>query len=325
MLHNAFIVLLLLAICACNFGKRPSNQLQPIHIALPKALSMGLIILAYEHGYFTEQGLDVHLDWYPSGRDASDALFQGKADLAASYDTVVIINNLQGRKQKIYSKLHSAKFSTAVLARKDHGIERPDQILGKTVGVPFRTNAQYFLESWLENELIRSSLVNIRNTDPEDLQRLLLSGEIDALAVWEPYLSEIKAELGDNGIIFELEDYMENSFLIGDSKKEKPIPIEKVLHALYKAQQLLNQDDQAFDTVFRALDFANKETMQGIWDKMFLDLGVNHILLTQLLFQKYFLIESQQFMDLGPRLSSDFDTKPLASVQPFLVTLVTIP
>ena len=95
-----------------------------------------------------------------------------------------------------------------IVARRSAGIARLEDLRGKRVGTQLQSSAAYFLESMLKSVgLTAEDVVSVpfmAHTDssiallPERLQ----SGELDAVALWEPQVQRAKLAIGDDAIEF---------------------------------------------------------------------------------------------------------------------------
>jgi taurine transport system substrate-binding protein len=80
-----------------------------------------------------------------------------------------------------------------LVVRNGSGIEKPEDLAGKTVAVPFVSTTHYSLLAALKHWGIDPSTVKIVNARPPEIAAAWERGDIDAAYVWDPALGAIKA------------------------------------------------------------------------------------------------------------------------------------
>ena len=127
-----------------------SGPVDKITIAVSSQPISALIYIAQAKNYFRDQGLDVTLQGYSTGKEALQATADKKADLGTVADTPFVIFSLNStEKIDIISTIGTSDENLAIVARKDKGILNPIDLTGKKIGVTLGTNGQYFLDSFL--------------------------------------------------------------------------------------------------------------------------------------------------------------------------------
>lgn len=124
------------------------------------------------------------------GADVVNALASGDVDIGnigTSPLAAAASRNLPIEVFFIASKLGGSE-ALAVSSRS--GIQNPQDLIGKTVAVPFVSTAHYSLLSALKHWNISDSQVKIINLRPPEISAAWERGDIDAAYVWEPALSK---------------------------------------------------------------------------------------------------------------------------------------
>ena len=80
-----------------------------------------------------------------------------------------------------------------LVVRNGSGIEKPEDLAGKTVAVPFVSTTHYSLLAALKHWGIDPATVKIVNARPPEIAAAWERGDIDAAYVWDPTLGAIKA------------------------------------------------------------------------------------------------------------------------------------
>ena len=267
------LVVALLALALAYFGTlgrapAPPLALEKLSIALPALPHAALLHIAAAKGFFSEEGLDVTLMPVSHGKAAIDLLAQGKADLATAAEAPFVLAVMKGADFSIVASVLNLSFGSAIVARRDHGIVAPRDLLGKKVGVTFGTTADYFLWAFLIRHKLAPASVTLLDIEPAQLQYHLAKGSIDAIASWQPIVSDTVAALGENGATFNVVNmYTETQVVIGHSDflKGHPQALEKLLRALLKAEHFArDQPEQALKLVAERLKIDSK-VLQPVW------------------------------------------------------------
>ena len=223
---------------------RPTGPLEKITFADAGQPIGGLFHIAIINGYFQNEGLDVSLKRFTSGRDALNAVLQGKYDLATVAETPIMHSALRGEKIYTIATIGTTQKSIAVIGRKDKGISTPGTLKGKKIGVSIGTNGEFFLDTFLLMHGITKNEVEIVNLNPEEMFGALVNGPVDAVSSWEPYLYKLKNELGNKGITFYGEGIYTWTWNIAAGQKfvhKNPEMIKKALRALIKAEEFVQK------------------------------------------------------------------------------------
>jgi taurine transport system substrate-binding protein len=80
----------------------------------------------------------------------------------------------------------------ALAVRNGSGIEKPEDLVGKKIAVPFVSTAHYSLLAELKHWNIDPAKVTILNLRASDIPAAWARGDIDAAYVWDPALGKIK-------------------------------------------------------------------------------------------------------------------------------------
>lgn len=151
--------------------------------------------VAKEHGIFEKNGLDVALQRIPTGSTMPAALVGGSLNIAGLTAPVFLIAVENGLPLQIVagSSLQTANNSTGgVLARKDAGIRRPEDFVGKRVAAPGLNGAQHVtFMRWLKDKGVDPKRVTFVEAAFPQMGDMLRSGQIDATLPVEPFLSRI--------------------------------------------------------------------------------------------------------------------------------------
>jgi len=181
-----------------NACKKKSDGNFVLNIGYGGSLCEAPLHIAYEKGYFKEEGLEVDLIKLASGT-AFDALTAGRIDACFALLAAIIQPLSNGLPAKITSGLHTGCDVTLVKA--DSGIKKPEDLRGKKVGIPSMTGSP----TVYTKRVLADHGVDIRAESSEvefviynntDLPLVLANGSVDAIALNEPTSSIAANEYG---------------------------------------------------------------------------------------------------------------------------------
>lgn len=173
-----------------------------VRLALSSTPHAALLMLAAEKDYLRDEGLDVSIVPVSHGKMALDLLARGEVDLATAAEVPFVTAVLDGQPVSILASMLSVSDEMAVVARRDRGIASPADLVGKRVGVPRGTSADYFLSALLIRHRLPRDGVTLVDLPPGRLADELARGRIDAASTWQPVRGDAESGLGAQGISF---------------------------------------------------------------------------------------------------------------------------
>ncbi|KQU82129.1 taurine ABC transporter substrate-binding protein [Ensifer sp. Root31] len=134
------------------------------------------------------------VDWrqFSSGGDISTALASGNVPIGVIGSTGTTAAATRGVDLELFWILDNIGKSEALVAREGSGIEKPEDLVGRSVAVPFVSTSHFHLLVGLEQVWkVDPREVNILNMKPPQIVAAWQRGDIDAAYVWPPALSEL--------------------------------------------------------------------------------------------------------------------------------------
>lgn len=247
----------------------PTGPPEKITIAHPTTFNGALVPIALVKGYFTEEGLDATLQLHAFGKQALNALIEEKADLATAADTPIMFAVMNGKKITIPAVIQTAGKNTAIVARKDLGINKPSDLKGKTIGVTRGTTSDFFTDAFLTVHGIDKKNVKIIDLKPDEMAAALAAGRVDAVSTWNPVLTQLQKALKHQGLTFYGETIYTEAFGLTarqDFVKQHPEAVKKVLRALIKAEVFVRQHPEESRRLVAEFIKADKALLDEIWD-----------------------------------------------------------
>ncbi|BBM89499.1 taurine-binding periplasmic protein [Spirochaetota bacterium] len=137
-------------------------------------------------------GYDIAWQRFDSGSSVISAMASGDLQLGVSGSSGIASAMSRGLPVELFWVLEDIADAEALVVRKGAGIITPQDLKGKTIGVPFAATTHFHLLFALEQFKIPEKSVKILNMQPNAIASAWSSGTIDAAFVWDPALGKIK-------------------------------------------------------------------------------------------------------------------------------------
>ena len=265
-----FAALLVVAVGLSACMQSTSEPVEQLTIGVFKGVFSSLIWIAESQGYFPDNGLDVKIqDEYETGIAPVRDAINGEVDIATGAEFVLVSASFDNKNLKAISTIDLSD-AIELVARKDHGITRPNDLRGKKIAIPKNTQAEFFLGRFLTFNDLSLDDVHIVGMSPSDLVDAIVAGTIDAAMIWEPNIFEISSRLGNNLITFPGQSGQDFYFLMVTTNEvimARREAIERFLKALLEAETFVKQyPDQAKDIITEWLG-VEEDYIASVWPK----------------------------------------------------------
>ncbi len=221
---------------------------EKITIGSPPTELGRLLFVAEQHGFLERNGLDATVELYQTGKLAVNSAMAGKLDVACCAEFVLVAEILAGNKNLRAFATYGYGEITELIARRDHGIAKPEDLRGKKIGLPLRTLSEFFLGRFLTFANLSIKDVDIVDINPLDLGTALAQGKVDAVMPWDPVTYEIKRQMGDKIISWPGQNNQPTYALLvarEETIKNRPGALERLLRALIQAEGFLMAHPQS--------------------------------------------------------------------------------
>lgn len=254
----------------CAGVEKPAGPLEKVTIGISAtSLLPSLVHIAKENGYFLEEGIDVEIKGYPTGKAALAATFNGEVDMATVADTPIVTNSFERNDFAVLVTILDSAQHAKALARKDSNINTPQDLVGKKVATTIGTTAHFFMVTFFTSNGIDTSDVEVVNLKPGEMVEAITSGDVDAIFAWEPNILKSQKSLGDNAIVLPSRVGYEATFnLVAMNKfiEDHPESIRKIIKALAKAEEFTKDNrEESIDIIASRLG-ADREDIDKLWD-----------------------------------------------------------
>jgi ABC-type nitrate/sulfonate/bicarbonate transport system substrate-binding protein len=200
--------------------------------------------VAQEAGLFRKHGLDVRINTGPSGSAMVSFLVNGQIESAFGSEIAGVANhNLDPNVVMVAQATRLVRW-IAVVGR---NIDTLDQLKGKKVGVARGSGGEVFWLAMLDKLKLNAADYTVVNVEAPEMVAALERGNIDAYAVWEPWVTRGLAAVKNTKVLRDQEGILEQGVYIYMNRgwiQKNPAPAEAFMRALVEATELINKDRQ---------------------------------------------------------------------------------
>jgi NitT/TauT family transport system substrate-binding protein len=254
---NVYVLLVCLgiALVISSCVEKPTKYTGPVEkitVAAAEYLTGTPVYIAEAQGFFKQNGLDVTIKGYKSGKAAGDALITGEADISTSAGNVFVRNSFEHADIRVFGTIAAAQ-RKELIARKDKGFTAINDLIGKKLGVTKKSGAEFQLGVFLAFNYLSYKDMEIVDLRPPEIVKAILNGDIDAAFTWDPYAYNIEEELGDNAISWPGgEDFYFVLIAKDDWIKNNPSAVERFIKSILEAEDYIKENSEI------AKEFAKK-------------------------------------------------------------------
>jgi NitT/TauT family transport system substrate-binding protein len=229
-----------------------SGPVERVTLGAEASLLSSSVWIADYKGYFKDEGLDVTLKKFDSGKQSFQAMLKGEVDLSTVAPTPLMFSSFERDDFCIFATFAHAEEDIKVIACKDKGISTSQDLIGKKIGTPAGTTGQFFVETYLIQNEIPASQVEIVDIAPSGLPGALANGEIDAIVIWEPHANNARQLLQNKAIRLPSSDVYQVNFnfmAMKEFAQDNPVILERFLRAIKRATIYINNNKQESQTI----------------------------------------------------------------------------
>jgi len=273
-------------ITGCTGTEKPAGPLEKVTIGISTtSLLPALIHIAEEKGYFLEEGIDVEIKGFPTGKAALAATFSGEVDMGTVADTPIVSNSFERNDFAVFMTIVDSAQHSKALARKDRNINTPQDLVGKKVATAIGTTAHFFMSVFLTLNGIDVSDVEIVNMKPGETVEAIANGDVDVIFAWEPNVLNAAKSLGDNAIILSSDVGYEATFNLVTMNgyiENNPGLIRKVIKSLAKAEEFVSNNREESIRIIALRLETDREGIDKLWDGYRFEISLSQSLILTL-------------------------------------------
>jgi taurine transport system substrate-binding protein len=169
----------------------PGTRADPVRIGYQTSVVPTAVAIV--DGAFARDA-GVPIDWrrFDSGAEVIRAMASGDIDIGSVGSSLVAAAAARDLPIETFLIASQLGISEALVVRNGSGISGPQDLVGKTVAVPFVSTCHYSLLAALAHWGLDRTRVKIVNLRPAEIPAAWARGDIDAAYVWDPALGRIK-------------------------------------------------------------------------------------------------------------------------------------
>ncbi len=302
----------------------------PLALGLPKEPLSALSWIAYKKGFYNDEGLDVTITPFMSGKKAvKNGLLINKIDAVTLSDVVIVMHSFEKNDFSLIATISSADNASRIIARTDRAVYRKEDLSGKHISTEEGSADHFFMYNFFLSHGISENDIKISFLNVEHLVEQFLLGQIDAFSSREPFITQAKNKLFDKAIIFQEPGiYIKSVSLVIKNTYLQTYPKagKRMLQALLKAEVFARENiKEAQAIVAEALKISVKN-MEEIWQDISLHILLDQFLLSSLEEEarwaiEYKLVDAKKIPNYLRIINAD----TLREINPSATQLITLP
>ncbi len=270
----ALLCLLLLVSCGSNGNpdqptQNDSNLPDVVNIGVQTLVTPELIV-RYENKYEEYLGTKVNLIQFDSGADVNRAFASGSIDIGAIGSSPAAIGISTGLGYEVIWYFDVIGSAESLAVKKDSGITKVEDLVGKKVATPFASTAHYSLQNAMALAGVEPSSVELYDMQPDDIFAAWTRGDIDAAYVWDPVLSRLIADNGE--VITHSGELAGKGIVTADlccinkefAEKYPDLVANYIKLQKYGVDMFVNDHDKAVSIIADAMDISKEEAEQQV-------------------------------------------------------------
>jgi NitT/TauT family transport system substrate-binding protein len=311
----------------------PERKSLDVHTARDAQLASQLVI-GQTKGFFREHGLEVQIKYFTAGSEIPPGMAAGSIVMASAGAPNAISLAASNFPMRVIAQIADIAGAQGVVVRPQAGIRVPKDLEGKRMGIVKAGPALDLFGRFSRTYGVDQSKITMANMLPPDLLTAFVKGDIDAYAVWEPYLTRGE-QVGGKLLHTGTQSYIPGAegpkrifsmacvlFTLESFLKENPNTTVALLRGLRQAQQFLDDPANAeavLDILSAPLNIP-KADLRKIMGRNRYQLQIDQALLDSMDGQTEFL-HSIGFLRGAPKARTYVEPRFLREVDPALVKI----
>jgi ABC-type nitrate/sulfonate/bicarbonate transport system substrate-binding protein len=301
------------------------TPLKDITIDPGKGAPSTLLLVARDQGYFAHNGLKVTFIESPSATFAMQNLLNRTFDFGYANEYSLSEPQLYNKKLRIIATL-SESDTNSVIGRKDRGIFQIPDLEGKKIGVTKGNIPEYFLDRFFVLNGLSLNNTTVIYLQPASLVDAMVRGDIDAAVSFEPYVYQMRQQMGGNAVVWPVHRGQHAHFSLVCNEitvQEHPEIVEGVLASVLQAETYVNSHPEEAKKIARNQTNFDDQYMDQDWQNHHFSVTLSQSLITSMEDEtrwriRHNLTNATDVPDFSKYISSD----SLSRLKPSAVTLI---
>jgi NitT/TauT family transport system substrate-binding protein len=230
--------------------------------------SSALLAIAKEQGFTKAEGLDIELIPYTSGKNAMQAMLDGKCSLSTTAQTPVVHHSFSRNDFLILTNLSVSDDFEKILVRSDRGINKPSDMRGHSIALPQFATQHYLLDTFLAANSMKLNDVKRVYLHHNEILKAFRSGEVDAIVHREPEVSIVMKEFAGKAKIMPASGLCVSAYMLVGRKDfvaKNPASITRLLRALVRAEDFAIKEPAKAKAIAARVYGGSSADMDMIW------------------------------------------------------------
>ena len=198
--------------------------------------------VAQQEGLFKKHGLDVRINTGPSGSAMVSFLINGQIESAFGSEIAGVANHNLDPNVVVVAQATRLVRWIAIVGR---NVDSLEQLKGKKIGVARGSGGEVFWLALIDKLKLNAADYTVVNVEAPEMIAALERGNIDAYAVWEPWVTRGLAAVKNTKVLRDQEGILEQGVYIYMNLgwiKKNPEQAEGFVRALIEATDIINKD-----------------------------------------------------------------------------------
>jgi len=261
-----------------------SVPLTDITIVTGQNAASTLLIVAKDKGYFAQHGLNVTFIKTPSASAALQNLVDRQNDFIFVNEYDISDPALYNKNVRVIGTLSESDVNF-IVARRDRGIVQVQDLEGKKIGVTKGSIREYFLDRFFVLNGLSLNNNTIINLQLAPLANATVNGDIDASFSSEPYVYQMRRQMGENAVVWpvNLGQHAQFSLVCNENTlQEHPEIVEAVLASALQAETYVNSHPEEAKKIAREQIKFDDQYMDQDWQNHQFSVTLSQSLITSM-------------------------------------------
>lgn len=243
------------------------------------------VFVAEAQDYFKDEGVALRSVDCVGGQACMKLMFAGSAQLATASDLPIMFNSFERSDYAVLASFVSASQDTKLIARRASGVDAARTLAGRRIATVVGSSSHYHLDAFLLYHGIDPAAVTLVPLAADRMPEALRSGEVDAVAVYEPWAWLAQQALGAGALVLPNPRIYTLSFnLVGqraviDARDDE---LQRVLRALARAVRFIQEQPAAAQAVLKRRLQLDQAFVDWVWPDLHYRLGLDQSLVSTL-------------------------------------------
>ncbi len=275
------IILVGLSLFSCGRAAGP-EKVEKLRLGIVPDPICALIYIAQQQGMFKRRGLDLSFESYQAGAYAVNDLLADKVDVITATGFVLALQGFKRPDLRTIGTISSSD-NMELVAQRGRGINNPEDLRGKLIGVSKGTVSEFYLTVFLSLNNILPGEVRTIDLKPADAVTAMAEGKIDAASSFPPFSDTMKKNLGSNAVSWLIQGGQDYYFLLitrDDLIKARPLAIDGLLKGAIEAEDFLRKHESEAQAIVERSLGLDHASVASTWSKTRIHVRLDQALLT---------------------------------------------